>query len=73
MRMKIPKSLKQTEKKLLATERDSLLVRFHNEEVELTQSKIGGQPLRFLAQVNFSEMEQTLEDYPDSGLLHFLF
>lgn len=87
MRMKIPKSLEQYEKKLLATERDSLLVRFHNEEVELTQSKIGGQPywlksevypttasgqpLRFLAQVNFSEMEQTLEGYPDSGLLQF--
>lgn len=81
------KSLKQYEKKLLATERDSLLVRFQNEEVELSQSKIRGppywlksevypttasnQPLRFLVQVNFNEMEQTFEDYPDSGLLQF--
>ncbi|HZW68671.1 MAG TPA: YwqG family protein [Pseudogracilibacillus sp.] len=87
MRLKIPKSLKQYEKKVLATERDSLQIQYHNEKVDLTQSKIGGQPywlkgeaypttasgqpLRFLAQVNFSEIEQGLEDYPGSGLLQF--
>lgn len=83
----IPKSLKRYEKELLATEQGSLKVLFKDEAVKITGSKIGGQPywlknetypqtvsgksLRFLAQVNFSEIKQPLPDYPTSGLLQF--
>eukprot|EP00130_Batrachochytrium_dendrobatidis_P008365 XP_006683240.1 hypothetical protein BATDEDRAFT_93002 [Batrachochytrium dendrobatidis JAM81] len=30
-----------------------------------------GQPLRLLAQINFSEMEETIPDYPTEGILQF--
>lgn len=85
--MEFPEILKPFADDILATQQESLLISAKEEETEPLQSKFGGhpywlkdepypygtdeEPLRLLAQLNFSEIESPLKYFPTTGILQF--
>lgn len=85
--MKLPLLLQPYAEVLAATKKPSLLVHGEIRKTTPLESKFGGQPywlqgeaypttqkgkrLRFLAQINFSEMGVSIPNYPNEGILQF--
>lgn len=85
--MEFPEILQPFAKDLRATKRESLSIDVFKENTGTLQSKFGGhpywlkdepypygadgEPLRLLAQINFSEIDSPLENFPTTGILQF--
>lgn len=85
--MKLPQQLQPFAKELAESKKPSLMIHGKTRSTTPLESKFGGRPywlkkepyptakngdpLRLLAQINFSEMEVSIPDYPTEGILQF--